>query len=305
MTNCRLLVALTALMVAFCAHAFFEELLLPRNPGPDDFHFPAFLQFFSHLSNILFAAAVIAASGIPWRCPPFRYVSLSVLQSLSQMCGSYAPRYMNYPTLQLVKAAKPIAVLVVQCVATSTRPSTRRLLIVTLISLGLAIFCYTDRCRDFSVIGLCLGSGILFFDGMASPLVDHLKEWRGPFIVMLYTQAWNLLMVTLLSCRQILAGFVWVHAHPEIVPRILVYEAAGSIGQVALFCALATTDGLSVAIATTLRKFFTLVLSAICFHHKLRLGQWVGVAVVFSPLVLDICWPRKNGALPVHSKQLR
>jgi UDP-galactose transporter B1 len=282
------------LIIAFCVQAFYQELLLPRHPGPDDFHFPAFLQFLSHLLNILVATAIIAAARIPWRCQPLPYVSLSVLQGLSFLCGAHAPSYMNYPTLQLMKAAKPTAVLVVQCITTSTRPHPRNVLIVTLISLGLAIFCYTDRCSAFSMIGLSLGSGILFFDALASPLVDRLKEWRGPFVVMLYTQAWNFVIISVMSFRQILTAFSWVRDHQEILPRIFMYEITGSIGQTALFFALTTSDGLSVAIATTLRKFLTVVLSAVYFQHNLRLVQWVGIGVVFLPLMGDVWWARRK-----------
>jgi len=165
-----------------------------------------------------------------------------------------------------------------------------------LISVGFAVFGLGGKIEDFSAVGAAMALMGLTFDGVYVPIVDRLKSRTGgAFVLMLYAQCWSFVMFTVFRFRELSEGVQWIARHPDFGVNLCMFAAAGSVGQVALFAAIALTDGLVVSIATTLRKFVTILISAVVYRHNLKTTQWIGVVIVFSALALDMLWKgRKN-----------
>ena len=67
-----------------------------------------------------------------------------------------------------------------------------------------------------------------------------------------------------------------------------------SAGQTFIFYTLKHFNSLVLATITTTRKFFTILASVFLFGHALISEQWIGVALVFLGLVLEL-YQKYNG----------
>jgi UDP-galactose transporter B1 len=140
-------------------------------------------------------------------------------------------------------------------------------------------------------MGWFLAGGSLFLDAFYVPMVDKLKqEEGGPFMTMFYSYFWSIPLILLWDFHGIIESFKFIGAHPAVILKLLVFGLTGSIAHLSLFVAVAMSDGLVIAIATTTRKFLTIWLSSIIFSHHLTLVQWIGVFTVFFSLSMEIYW---------------
>jgi UDP-galactose transporter B1 len=201
---------------------------------------------------------------------------------------TYAQLRLDYLSLQLFKAAKPIAILCSQIVLNWRLPNLRKVFVVVLISIGLAVFRLGGRFSTFSAFSTVAAFVGLFCEAIYVPIVDRLKVGAGgPYVLMLYAQLWSLLLFAVLCAGELLDAARWIVAHPTFATKLLVFGCSGAVGQLALFTAVALTDGLLVSVATTLRKIFTILISAVVYHHRLKSTEWAGIAIVFSALGIE------------------
>lgn len=94
----------------------------------------------------------------------------------------------------------------------------------------------------------------------------------------------------LLQSLRFLAG------HPTAVPALGAYAALGGLGQIFIFETIAHFGSLTLVMITVTRKLFTMLLSVFVFGHKLTLGQWAGVAVVFAGIGVEAGFKRREAA---------
>jgi UDP-galactose transporter B1 len=303
MVRIKLTLTIAAMLFAFWVHYALQETLVHKNPGPNDFPFPDFLQTLCNLFNFLSAVLVIWFRRIPWRYSPFRYMGVSIPQRLGITCLTYSQLFLGYPTVQLFKSAKPIAIMIAQVVMTRRFPAMKRVIVVVVLSIGLGIFGFGGKLEKGSAWGFALAFAALFFDAIYVPIVDGLKVSGGPFVVLLYAQMWSFLIFAGGRPLETIAAVQWIARHPKVIGHLSLYAGTGAIGQVVLFFALEMTDGLVVAIATTFRKFVTILLSAVLFRHQLGTAQWVGVVVVFAALALENLWSGKKKKAEPQEKE--
>ncbi len=64
--------------------------------------------------------------------------------------------------------------------------------------------------------------------------------------------------------------------------------ACASLGQVLLFTLIKEFGSLLWVTVSVTRKLFTVLASVLIFEHTVNLSQWVGIAFVFSGLMLEI-----------------
>ena len=76
--------------------------------------------------------------------------------------------------------------------------------------------------------------------------------------------------------------------HPEVLYNIAVFGLSSAVGQIFIFTTVTNFGPLTCSIITTTRKFFTLLASVVIFGNVLLTRQWVGVALVFLGLGLDV-----------------
>lgn len=75
--------------------------------------------------------------------------------------------------------------------------------------------------------------------------------------------------------------------HPTALAPLLAYALLGGLGQLFIFETIQHFGSLTLTMVTVTRKLFTMLLSVLVFEHKLSLGQWVGVGVVFAGIGVE------------------
>ena len=75
--------------------------------------------------------------------------------------------------------------------------------------------------------------------------------------------------------------------HPAVLGQLATFSVASALGQYFIFMCVSEFGPLPCSIATTTRKFFTVLASVIIFGNALTNKQWLGAAFVFTGLILD------------------
>lgn len=82
--------------------------------------------------------------------------------------------------------------------------------------------------------------------------------------------------------------------HPGAVVPLISYALLGGLGQLFIFETISHFGSLTLVMVTVTRKLVTMLLSVVVFGHKLRPGQWLGVAVVFVGIGLEAGMKRRG-----------
>jgi UDP-galactose transporter B1 len=155
------------------------------------------------------------------------------------------------------------------------------------LTIRLAVFGLGGNFDKSSFYGILMTFGALFFDAVYVPMVDKMKVGTGgAFVTMLFSQMWSVVFTGLLSFKEIWHSLRYLNG--GVFVTLLGYGITGGAASASLFAAIELSDGLVLAIATTCRKFCTIVLSAIAFRHNLNVTQWIGVVIVFTALGIEI-----------------
>lgn len=99
----------------------------------------------------------------------------------------------------------------------------------------------------------------------------------------------------------------FLHEHPDAVLPLLAYALLGGLGQLFIFETISHFGSLTLVMVTVTRKLVTMLLSVVVFGHRLRAGQWFGVAVVFLGIGVEAGMKRRGrfrGWLGVFNIQL-
>lgn len=88
----------------------------------------------------------------------------------------------------------------------------------------------------------------------------------------------------------------FILSHPTSLPPLLAYALLGGLGQLFIFETIAHFGSLTLTMVTVTRKLFTMLLSVFVFDHRLTLGQWAGVGVVFAGIGVEAGVKRRDVA---------
>jgi len=86
----------------------------------------------------------------------------------------------------------------------------------------------------------------------------------------------------------------FIASHPTSLAPLLAYALLGGLGQLFIFETIQHFGSLTLVMVTVTRKLFTMLLSVIVFNHRLTLGQWAGVAVVFGGIGVEAGMKRRE-----------
>lgn len=102
---------------------------------------------------------------------------------------------------------------------------------------------------------------------------------------------------------QIVGGAQFLLRHPDAARDVALYALAGAGGQIAIFETLERFGSLTLVSITVrvfltqvTRKLFTMLLSILVYQHHLRSLQWVGVAIVFAGLFIELREKQRQSA---------
>lgn len=222
----------------------------------------------------------------------------SLTYVLSMLCTNYALTHISYPTQVLVKSAKSVPVILGGALFFKKRYPMYDYVVVAVITAALALFNFTQHKPHVATghgsqqtsLGLALLCVSLLCDSMTGPRQDQLlaRVTLTSTHLMFLTNIFATL-VAVLSCLVLegLHPILFCLTTPHIIRSIILFCVSGTAGQLFIFGSLTAFGSLRLALITTTRKFFTVLLSVLLFGHSISTLQWVCVVSIFIALAVQ------------------
>lgn len=204
------------------------------------------------------------------------------------------------------KSAKPIPVMLLGVLIGRKSYSLQRYLFVLLIVVGVVMFMFQkDKAADSDHafgLGEILLLVSLLCDGLTAAVQERMRRSYSPSAkhMMYQMNAWSscILIIAVTASGEAQSFIPFAQRHPEVLYRIALMALTGSFGQYFIFMMVASFGPLPCSIATTTRKFFTVLFSVLWFHNPLTALQWGGAALVFVGLFADAIFGKNRRKKP-------
>lgn len=222
------------------------------------------------------------------------YVLSSLSYLFAMLCSNLSLQWVSYPTQVIGKSGKPIPVMILGVILGKKSYPFRKYIFVTLIVIGVALFMYKDKgnvTTSFFGIGEVLLIISLIMDGFTGAVQERMRnESRtksGP--MMLNMNKWSMffLLTAIVLTGEIYRFVDFIKRNPNVVWEIASFTISSALGQLFIFMTISEYGPLPCAIATTTRKFFTILGSVMLFGNSLLPRQWLAAVIVFFGLFLD------------------
>lgn len=227
----------------------------------------------------------------------YLYYAAAALTYLGAMVSSnWALKWVPYPMQVVGKSAKPIPVMILGVLIGRKSYSIQRYVFVLVIVVGVVLFMLKDgkgSSSDSHSFGL--GEILLIIsllcDGLTAAVQERMRRSNSPTAkhMMFSMNAWSSLfaIIAVLPTGEVWAFVPFIQRHPEVLYKMALLALTGSLGQFFIFVMVSSFGPLPCSIATTTRKFFTVLFSVIWFQNTLGYKQWIGCALVFIGLFAD------------------
>ncbi|KAF6026346.1 SLC35B1 [Bugula neritina] len=221
----------------------------------------------------------------------------------AMLASNKALQWVSYPTQVLGKSAKPIPVMVMGVLFAHKKYPLAKYFCVVLISLGVALVVYkdskaakgADSDRSFGVGELLLVVSLLL-DGTTGMIQSRMRAAHSTksYDMMLKMNMWSVLWLGILMAFGEFSDFIsFANRNPHVFTNILLFGLLSALGQFFIFLMIANFGPLACSIATTSRKFFTVILSVLLFGNAFSSRQWVGTVCVFLGLGFDTVYGKE------------
>ncbi|KAG5519361.1 hypothetical protein PMAC_001987 [Pneumocystis sp. 'macacae'] len=231
-----------------------------------------------------------------------KIILVALSSSLASLTSYLSLKHIDYPTHVLGKSCKLIPVMAIHTIFYKTRFAHYKYLIVAIVTSGIVIFTLCDyqlpsktkkKHLSNNIWGLFLLSINLLLDGYTNSTQDHIfkvfPHVSGPWMMMSMNIVSTIGMITYLFCftNELTTTYEFIKKYPLVTRDIIFYGCLGAIGQLFIFHTLEKFGSLILITITLIRKMLTLLISLIWFNHKLTIGQWIGVGLVFYGASLE------------------
>lgn len=236
------------------------------------------------------------------------YLQLGLAACVGAYSGYRSLGYITFPLLVLSKSCKLVPVMLVQTTLFGRRYPWHKVLSVALVTVGVAWFTFLKPSKSDGAggssssgsevdlaVGLALVAFNLLLDGFINAKEDSMFRREGMTAQDLQVYM-NLAQVALMSLYlvvdpvgdgELVRAIAFVGRHPAALNDILLFAAAGALGQTFVFLTLEAFGSIVLVTITVTRKLVTIVLSVLWFGHAIVPLQWAAVAVVFLGIGLE------------------
>lgn len=237
----------------------------------------------------------------------YLYYALSALAYVSAMVSSnWALKWVPYPMQVVGKSAKPIPVMILGVLIGRKSYSIQRYVFVLVIVVGVVLFMLKDGKTSNAEYIFGLGEILLLVsltcDGFTAAIQERMRRKYSPSAkhMMFAMNAWSsvILIIAIVPSGQLLSFVAFAGRHPEVIYKLALLALAGSSGQFFIFVMVSSFGPLPCSIATTTRKFFTVLFSVIWFQNVLSVTQWIGCGLVFIGLFADAIFGKNRRKKP-------
>jgi solute carrier family 35 (UDP-galactose transporter), member B1 len=257
----------------------------------------------------------------------YKFVLLALFHAVSSAIGFLAISYhlIDYPLAILLTSMKLLPAMMVGYVFRSRRFSRVQISSAILMTLGLMLYT-TEHNQHISVVpsdspvpisnattshsssypssvytalGVSLIFVNLFVDGIVQTGQDLLYQQFSisPIQFMQlqskYISAINLsiLFVDFVwnsSTSSVVSSYFFFQRHPEAIKDILMFVLFGAISQFIIYNAVKILSSDVTSVILTARKFVSVLISVILFHHVLSSVQWLAIGVIFIGFIVNV-----------------
>ncbi|KAG0148439.1 hypothetical protein CROQUDRAFT_654949 [Cronartium quercuum f. sp. fusiforme G11] len=245
----------------------------------------------------------------------FRCLQCAVFHSIGSPFGYASLKHIDFPTMILGKSCKLVPVMLMNILLYRRKFAAHKYIVVGLVTAGISMFMlFADHgskakkgVQQSSLFGLGLLLINLMIDGATNSTQDEIFSrftitgsqlmfimnvlstllTLAALVVPIPTQISLLLGSSPSNGNEFTAALEFIKTYPTVLKDILLFSTAGAIGQLFIFETLSHFGSLTLVTITVTRKLFTMLLSVVVFNHQLTLGQWAGVAIVFSGIGLE------------------
>jgi len=215
--------------------------------------------------------------------------------------------YIPFPLQVLLKSSKTIPVMFGEYAVANNKPSAQKLWGVLVLTCGIVVFMFFkpsakkgsasafDLSDPSSQWGMLLVAGALVCDGVYGPYQSKIKGQYDPTKTLL--RPWHLMfnvnlwqgILTLPFAVYAAEGqpselsqfIAFAARHQATYVNLAYFAAAMAMGNCFIYSLQNESGALTVTIATTVRKFLSVLVSAIYMGNPIANPQWIGIALVF------------------------
>ncbi|KAK9366630.1 UAA transporter [Lipomyces kononenkoae] len=306
----QLFVAVSGIYVSFLTWAVLQERISTSPYGPDNQVFRSSVvintiqSFCAAIVGYIYTRYTSSSSMktsptiFPNRKALLQYTFVAMTSSMASPFGYASLKHIDYLTLLLGKSCKLLPVMALHVLIFRKKYQWTKYLLVFAVTLGVSFFTFyhpstskkaAQGPSSSSVYGLLLLAINLLFDGLTNSTQDHIFHTQptinGPKMMcginVMATILTSAFLLTPFS-RQLQDSLEFFKLYPQVLYDILSFSICGAIGQVFIFFTLSKFGSLTLVTVTVTRKMMSMLLSVVWFNHKLTVGQWFGVLLVFG-----------------------
>ncbi|ORX59566.1 UAA transporter [Hesseltinella vesiculosa] len=232
-----------------------------------------------------------------------KYAQVAFLNCIGSPFGYASLKHIDYPTMILGKSCKLVPVMMMNVLVYRRRFPLYKYLCVALITGGVSMFMLYQPTSSAkmaaaanSLWGLFLLGMNLTIDGLTNATQDQIFHTYSQYVsgqhMMFFMNALGSLFSAMYLLLHPYNDELWqaidfCTTHPAVIRDIVLFGLCGALGQCFIFYTLQRYGSLRLVTVTVTRKLFTMLLSVFWFNHVLSLGQWTGVALVFTAIGLE------------------
>lgn len=173
--------------------------------------------------------------------------------------------------------------------------SLQKIVFVLLIVAGVILFIYKNKYDEKDGEDPLLGNSLiaisLLMDGFEGASQDRMRQASKPTALnlMYYLNFWSsgILLIGILAFGETSKFIDFVSRYPEILQFFGLSVLVGAVGQYFRSLLIADFGPLPFSIASTVRKFFSVLFSVVLFGNSLSLRQICAAGLIFGVLFLD------------------
>eukprot|EP00301_Raphidiophrys_heterophryoidea_P025093 c8336_g1_i1.p1 GENE.c8336_g1_i1~~c8336_g1_i1.p1 ORF type:complete len:446 (-),score=85.10 c8336_g1_i1:1220-2557(-) len=234
------------------------------------------------------------------RAVPIRVYAVIGFWSVATIGLSNAScEFLNYPTQVVFKCCKLIPVMLLGKVILQKTYRLVDYLAAGMFCAGLIVFTLADKAVApvFDTVGVMLISGALVADAFIGNLQEKaFKQFNASASeTLLYVKGLGCLylIVVTAATQQLTVGVVHCISHPNTLPRIAAFCAAGWIGESFVMTMVKQFGAVVTVTTTSARKVLTIFLSFLIFPKPYTHAYLLGGILIFGAIGLNL--PRNNG----------
>lgn len=243
--------------------------------------------------------------------PPHAYWRAGATNCIGPALGFQALYYISYPAQVLAKSSKMIPVMVLGTLLHGRRYHIIEYLCCFMITAGVSIFAAMGPSKHGNhkiaapngPLGYALCFSNLILDGYTNVAQDEInrkykdRSMKAAMHMMCWMNFWTgffylpFMFIVSSAGKEVIAFCL---AHHDAGTQVLLFCLCGAVGQLFIFYTIKTFGSLTNSLATTTRKFFSILTSVLWNGNSLASEQWSAVVLVFAGLLLSTATKYRN-----------